>query len=175
MVLSKVDVSCGCTGTIVSAHQIQRGDSGTLLITFNSKNFSGPVHKTVTINSNAKDSPQQTIEFTADVVDEVLLTPNQFWFKDAEVGKPSSVTLTVKNNSKQELVFKSFRTSLEGFVLQLPEQPLKPGAEGKITAEFTPRKAAAYIGDAVFVTTSNTRQPEIYIGIFGNAKEFKFE
>jgi hypothetical protein len=175
LILYRVDVSCGCTGTIVSARQIPSGPTGTLLITFNSKNFSGPVHKSVTINSNSKDTPQQIIEFTADVLDELVFTPTQFWFKDAEVGKLTAITMTLKNNGTRDLVLKSFRSTLEGFVLRLPEKPVKPGAQVEIVAEFTPKKAAPYIGDAVYISTSNPHQPEVYLGIFGNAKEFKFE
>jgi hypothetical protein len=175
LVLSRVDVSCGCTGTIVSAHQIPSETTGTLLITFNSKNFSGPVHKSVTINSNSKDTPQQIVEFTADVIDELVFTPNQFWFKDAEVGKLTAMKMTLKNNGTQDLALKSFRTTLEGFVLHLPAKPVKPGAQVEIVAEFTPGKAFPYIGEAVYISTSNPHQPEVYLGIFGNAKEFKFE
>jgi hypothetical protein len=175
LVLDRVDVSCGCTGTIMSAKRIPGGTSGTLLITFNSKNFSGRVHKTVMIHSNALDKPEQVVEFTAEVINEILLTPSQFWFKDAEVGRLNKVVLTVKNNSTGELFLKSFRTALDGFTLRLPEAPLKPGAEIQMTAEYTPKKALPFLAEGVFVLTSNTHQPEIYIPIYGNVKEFKFQ
>jgi hypothetical protein len=45
----------------------------------------------------------------------------------------------------------------------------------KIVAEFTPTNAMPVISDAVFLLTSNPRQAEIYVPVFGNAKEFKFE
>ena len=48
LVLGNVEVSCGCTGTVVSNKELLPGDTTSLLITFNSKNFNGPVHKTVT-------------------------------------------------------------------------------------------------------------------------------
>jgi len=175
LVLDKVDVSCGCTGTIISAKRIPAGGSGSLLITFNSKNFSGTIHKTVTIHSNSSDEPSQVVEFTAEVVNEIVVTPSQFWFKDAEVGRLNKVILTIKNNSSEELVLKSFRTALEGFVLHLPDAPLKPGVEAEVTAEFTPKKALPFLAEGVFVTTSNSHQPEIYIPIYGNSKEFKFQ
>jgi len=72
-------------------HRLQQGnpagETGTLAITFNSRNFSGTVHKTVTVNSNAANEPRVVIEFTAKVIDEILLTPAHFWFKDAEVNR----------------------------------------------------------------------------------------
>jgi hypothetical protein len=171
----RVDASCGCTGTMVSSRQIPAGTAGTLRISFNSKNFSGPVHKTVNISSSAANAPEMVVEFTADVIDEVIITPQQFWIKDGEVGRTSRLTVKVKNNGASPLTFRSFRTALEGFVVKLPASPLAPGNEGEIVAEFTPKKAIPFLAEGVFLVTTNPHQPEIYLPIYGNAKEFKFE
>jgi len=171
----RVDATCGCTGTVVSSRSIPAGSTGSLRITFNSKNFSGQVHKSVTISSNASNAPQMLVEFTADIVDEILLTPQQFWIKDGEVGRTTRLTVKVRNNGSNSLTLRSFRTTLEGFVLKLPDAALAPGSEREIVAEFTPKKAAPFLAEGVFLTTSNAHQPEIYIPIYGNTKEFKFE
>ena len=44
-----------------------------------------------------------------------------------------------------------------------------------LTAEFTPKKAEPVLSNGVFITTSSKMQSEIYVYIFGNVKEFKFE
>ncbi len=173
--VQRVDASCGCTGTVVSSRSIPAGAKGTLRVTFNSKNFSGQVHKSITITSNAANAPQLVVEFTADIIDEVLLTPQQFWIKDGEVGRTTRLTLKVKNNGTSPLILRSFRTTLEGFVLKLPASALAPGTEQEVIAEFTPKKAIPFLAEGVFVATSNSHQPEIYIPIYGNTKEFKFE
>jgi hypothetical protein len=170
-----VDASCGCTGTVVSAHEIPAGGTGKLQISFNSKNFSGPVHKTVSIKSNSSKDPELVVEFTAEVVNEILFTPQQFWIKDGVVGQTLRLTVKVKNNGTSALRLRSFRTTLEGFVLKLPDSAVAPGDEKEIAAEFTPRKAVPFLSEGVFVTTSNSHQPEIYLPIYGNTKEFKFE
>ena len=171
----RVEASCGCTGTMISTRDIPPGTQGTLRISFNSKNFSGPVHKTVMINSDAADTPDLVVEFSAEVIDEVLLTPQQFWIKDGEVGRTSRLVLKVNNHGAAPLLLRSFRTTLEGFVLKLPGSPLAPGSEGEIVAEFTPKKAVPFLAEGVFVTTTNPHQGEIYIPIYGSVKEFKFE
>jgi hypothetical protein len=173
--VERVDASCGCTGTVVSAHEIPAGGTGKLQISFNSKNFSGPVHKTISIKSNSSTNPELVVEFTAEVINEVLFTPQQFWIKDGVVGQTRRLTIKVKNNGASPLRFRSFRTSLEGFVLKLPDSAVAPGEEKEITAEFTPQKAVPFLSEGVFVTTSNPHQPEIYLPIYGNTKEFKFE
>jgi subtilase family serine protease len=120
------------------------------------------------------DSPL-LIEFTATVIDEIAITPQQFWFKDAEVGKKSRIVLSVNNNGKEPLRLTGWRTQLEGFVLTLPSGSIDPGKSAEIVAEFTPAKPAPIISDAVFLNTSNQRQPEVYLPVYGNAREFKFE
>jgi Protein of unknown function (DUF1573) len=173
--IRRVDASCGCTGTMISSQQIPAGTEGTLRISFNSKNFSGPVHKTVTISSDASNTPELVVEFTADIIDEVVFTPQQFWIKDGEVGRTTRLAVKVKNNGASPLTFRSFRTALEGFVLKLPASPLEPGSEVEVGAEFTPKKAVPFLAEGVFLTTTNPHQPEIYLPIYGNVKEFKFE
>ena len=175
LVLGNVEVSCGCTGTVVAKDHIPPGDSGTLLIKFNSRNFTGPIHKTVVVNSNAKAEARTIIEFSGTVIDEIILQPQNFWFKDAEVGRTDSIVMTIKNNGHDELRLKSSRARLEGFSLRIPTEPLKPGETGTIVAVFTPGKEMPVIAESVFIETTNPRQPTLTVPIYGNVKVFKFE
>ena len=174
LTLGRVEVSCGCTGSVVSNGSIAAGDTGSILITFNSKNFSGPVHKSVTIHSNA-GTETTLLEFTAKVVDEILMTPPQFFFQDAEVRRKSVVTMSVTNNGSTPLSFKSFRTQLKGLALVFPSAPIAPGASGTIRAEFTPESAGGILTDGIIVATTNEHQPEVYIQVFGAVQESKFK
>jgi hypothetical protein len=173
--LGSVDVSCGCTGTVVSSDRIPPGGSGSLRITFHSQNFSGPVHKSVTVHSNAEGAPETVIEFTAQVIDEIGLTPQSLLFKNADVKRLNVVTISVSNNGATPLTLTGYRTQMKGLVLKLPREPIPPGGTAEIRAEFTPEAAVSLISEGVFLTTSNERRPEIYIQIFGNAREFSFE
>ena len=175
LVIESVTASCGCTGAMVSSPRLAPGESGTLSITFNSKNFTGDVHKTVTLHSNSSGNRVQVVEFSAKVVDEIAYAPLQFWFKDAEVGKVSRSTVRLRNKAESPLTLKGCRLTTEGFSLKLPADPLPPGSEVELVMEFTPAKAVSFIAEGVFIQTSNTHQPEIYIPVYGSSKEFKFE
>jgi hypothetical protein len=175
LVISRVDASCGCTGAMLSDQRIAPGDAGTLMITFNSKNFSGPIHKTVTIHSNTFEGTTTVVEFTANVVEEVSLDPTALWFRDAQVGVTSTATLLVKNQGKVPLKLTALKTQLEGFTLTLPDAPIAPGASARLVAEYKPKTARPVLSDGVFITTSSTAQPQLYVQIYGNVKEFKFE
>ena len=172
--LGEVEVSCGCTGTLVAEKTVPPGKTTVLRITFNSKNFSGSVLKTVTVNSNAANMAHQRIEFTANIIDEILMSPQHIWFKDAEVGRTVKQTIKVTNQSDEPLKLLGSRSQLAGFTLSVPSTPIEPGKSVDIVAEFTAQTAIPIISDGMFITTNNPRQPEIYVPIFGNAKEFKF-
>lgn len=173
--LAEIEASCGCTGTAPSQRSIPPGQSAVISISFNSRNFTGKVHKTVTVHSNATNEPRVVIEFTALVIDEILLTPGHYWFKDAEVGRKSAQVLTIKNNGKESLKITGWRCQLAGLKIAVPADPIEPGSTAEVTAEFIPEKVNAILSEGMFLTTSNARQPELFIPIYGNVKEFKFQ
>ncbi len=173
--LGKVEASCGCTGTLLSSDHLQPGETGTLLIKFNSKNFTGPVRKTVTVNSNAADSPRTRITFTASVIEEITLSEPRFMFRNAEVGLRNTASITVTNNAKEKLELTGYKTDLPGFSLKLPVGPIEPGQSVDLVAEYKPEKAIRSLSKALSIETSSKRQPELSVYIFGNVKEWKFE
>jgi len=173
LILGTIEASCGCTAAMVSDTRIPPGKTESLLIKFNSKNFTGPVHKTVTVNSNAAESPRTVIEFVANVIDEIGLTPQNFWFKDAQVGKSNAITIVLKNGGKDTLRVTSFRTSVPAFSLNIPSGPIAPGKTFEVVATFTPSAPIPIITDQVFLETTNPRQPTVAIPIYGNAKPQK--
>lgn len=175
LVISRVDASCGCTGTLMSDQRIPPGGTGSLRISFNSRNFSGPVHKTVSVHSNTFDGKVAVIEFTANVVEEIVLEPPTFWFRDARVGTVSTSTIQIRNQSRTVLKLTGVKTQLEGFTVRLPSEAIEPGKSAQIVAEYKPAAARQILSDGVFITTSSASQPQLYVQIYGNVKEFKFE
>ncbi|RPH36721.1 DUF1573 domain-containing protein [bacterium] len=170
LLISRVDVSCGCTGTMVSNDHIAPGDTGGLLITFNSKNFRGAVHKTVTVNSNDPSQPQALIQFEGTVVEDVVVTPEYLWFQDAEVGVKNTRMLTIKNDGKEGLLLRTFSSQLPGLSLALPAEPIRPGTSVQLPVVYTPAAANPVLAERMTITTSDPHQPEIVVAVYGNAK-----
>jgi hypothetical protein len=175
LVISRVDASCGCTGTMISDQRIAPGATGNLMLTFNSKNFQGPIHKTVTVHSNTVEGTTTVIEFVGNVVEEVSLEPTALWFRDAQVGVVSSATVLVKNQGKTPLKLTAVKTQLEGLTVRLPKEPIEPGTSFRLVAEYKPSAARPVLSDGVFITTTSNAQPQLYLQIYGNVKDFKFE
>lgn len=172
--LGKVDVSCGCTGTVVTNGSIPPGKTGEVLITFNSTNFTGKIHKTVTVNSNAPAGPT-VVEFEGNVIQEIAVEPQQFWFKDAEVGRVNSSKITLTNNSAEPVTLTSYQSSCHGFSLALPKEPIKPGSSVELIATLKAEAASQVLNESVSIKTTNKNEPDVYVRIFGSVKEFKFQ
>jgi hypothetical protein len=172
--IEKVDASCGCTGTVVSTGKVKPGGTGEILVTFNSKNFTGKVHKSVTIVSNDPANKNQKVEFTAFVIQEVSVSETRFLFKDVIVGQKQTSKVTLTNNSKTQLNLKGYETNLPGLKLKHPSS-VKPGESVELVAEFTPSAAQRSLSNNVSLQTSNPNKPEILFYVFGSVKEWKFE
>jgi hypothetical protein len=175
LVLGAIDASCGCTGTAAAAKNVRPGGSTTILLRFNSRSFEGPIHKSITINSNAADHPQLQVEFTAVVVVEFAVDPAQFWFRNADVGRRNSSAVAVTNNGSEPVEFTDCQTRLKGLDVEFPKVPLAPGQTDSIRAVFIPESAASVIIEDIRIATTSSRQKELVIPVFGNAREFKFE
>lgn len=173
--LGKVDVSCGCTGAIASSATIAPGKTGEVGITFNSTNFTGQVTKAVTINSNAVNEPAARFEFTANVIQELAINPQQFWFKDAEVGRVATATISITNNSSEAVTLSSYNSGLQGLTLRLPKDPIAPGKSAEVIAELKAKTAVQVLNDGVSIQTTSKNEPNVYVRIFGSVKEFKFQ
>ena len=173
--LGKIDVSCGCTGTVATQKSISPGKTGEVLITFNSANFSGKIHKTVTINSNAAGAAQTMIEFEGNVIQEIAVNPPQFWFQNAEVGRSSWSKITITNNSKQPITLTNYETECQGFSVALPKGPIKPGESVELNAELNAKAATQVLNNSVTIKTSSKNEPDLFVRIFGSVKEFKFQ
>lgn len=173
--LGNVEVSCGCTGAVTSSKSVAPGKTATVKITFNSKNFSGQVHKTVTILSNAPGQERTVVEFTADIREEVTVNPPQFLFMNAEATQVATASISIRNNGTTPLVIKGYRTALEGLTVKLPPGPIPPGEAAGITAEFRPKAPKPVVTDLVVFETSSAAQPEVLVYVYGSVREFKFQ
>jgi hypothetical protein len=173
--LGRIDVSCGCTGTVGANTTIAPKKTGEVVITFNSTNFSGKIHKTVTINSNAENAPQTMIEFEGNVVQEIAVSPAQFWFRDAEVNRPTTSKITLTNNSAEPVSLTGFTSNLDGLQITLPSAAIKPGESVELVAELKAKVSTQVLNERVAIKTTSKNEPEVQVLIFGAVKEFKFQ
>jgi len=168
LIVSHVNVSCGCTGTLLSSDHIPPGGSGSLKITFNSKNFSGHVDKSLTILSNAAKDSILVIHFDAQVVQQLTHDPEYLLFDRAVVGNREIRKVKIANEGVYPVVFLRFSTEVPGLAIVLPADTLKQGSSIEIPVEFTPQKASEVLDGKLDIETDNPLQRHVLINIYGS-------
>jgi len=94
--ISDVISSCGCTVVQPSPKELPPGGVGRLSVTFKSGNFSGPVHKTVTVRSNDPTAPSLVLGVNANVRTLFKLEPKVVALGEIERGKVGVQELVIK-------------------------------------------------------------------------------
>ncbi|HUU70531.1 MAG TPA: DUF1573 domain-containing protein [Planctomycetota bacterium] len=102
--IERVHANCGCTAALVSQDSLEPGEAGELKVTFNSQDFAGEVHKSVTVTSNDPERKDVILQIKANVIADLVCTPLALNFR--EVGTA---------NAPSELVVKAFSPSGKKF------------------------------------------------------------
>lgn len=72
-----IHAACGCVNTRVEPKDtFAPGESGKVVFEFDSSLFVGPLVRTITVDTNARNPSTQTLTFSADIVPEMILRPN---------------------------------------------------------------------------------------------------
>lgn len=66
--IKDIKTSCGCTAALASADNLTPGQEGTIKVELDTKNRSGKMSRTITINSNDPKDPAKILTIYADVI-----------------------------------------------------------------------------------------------------------
>ncbi len=194
MKLVEIKPGCGCTKTDPDKMEVQPGDVSTMGVKLNvSPSQNGPITKSITIRwmdlaayearEAARKSGQavpanlDTTEkvaylfLKADIQRAIALSPSiYFSFQNLEIGQKSNATVTISNNSDQEVTFSDFKAD-NGLVLSKSGKvTLKPGESFDLTATLVPSMKGQYSGLAQ-CKTSHPEHPTVEIRAYGFVKE----
>jgi hypothetical protein len=152
----KVRPSCGCTTAGDHDKIVDPGKSGKIPIKVGTTNFSGPITKTVTVNTNCDGADSSiTLQIKGDVWQVVQVTPNNASFgrvtsDDAKAGK-SIRKLTIANNSDKKGEFKVASSSSPNFQGELKE--LEPGKKFELTVTLAGNLASGMTSGTIEIST----------------------
>jgi hypothetical protein len=68
LIIKDIKTSCGCTAALLSVDNLAPGQEGTLKVELDTKNRSGKMSRTVTINSNDPKEPSKILTIYADII-----------------------------------------------------------------------------------------------------------
>jgi hypothetical protein len=165
--LSNVQPSCGCTTAGEWSHKVEPGQSGTIPIQFNSGNFSGEIHKTVTVTSNDKTQPQIALQIKGSIWKPIEVTP-QFAVLNVLAESPSNAPAKVKilNNTDTPLTLSPPETSNHSFKVEL--NTLKAGKEFELLVSTVPPLTGTTMQGNISLRTSSSNMPVISVTAWAN-------
>jgi hypothetical protein len=151
--ISNVKAQCGCTATFMTEKNIGPNDSGQLSIIFDTQSQLGKVSKQVYISSNDAETPKLTIQFSANVIEILKLSPPTILFDNCMVDSTYIKTIIISNPSKTRAIkILSTDIKFENLKITLMKNSIMPGEEVQLQAEYVAKKAGTYNGFIQFET-----------------------
>lgn len=136
----KASPSCGCTAAPLDKTILAPGDSTYLEVSFNAKNYSGPVTKTVYLQSNDPQNPYFDLLFTANVgtaIPNLSVTPPEVTFDTLREIPNSPTKLEIKNINTDNKIGLEVIYAPKPFVdYKLTKKALKPGQAGEVSVRL---------------------------------------
>lgn len=161
--ISSVRAQCGCTATELKHGFVAPGDSTTVLITFNSNGYpNGKVVKHVYVTSNDSTNANATLEFTANVIIPLMVTPAYFNFNQAKIDSTYEKSLTVTNNSKVPINIDSLSVQANYMTVKLGKRHLAPGESTQLEAVLHPTTSGSFEG-VVQMSTDHPAQRKVEV------------
>ncbi len=160
--ISNVAPGCHCTTAGDWTHHIEPGQTGRIPIQFDSTSFRGQVNKTITVTSNDKLAPRQTISLEGTIWKIIDVVPQFAYITVMPEARTNATCIVHIYNQSDEMVTLSDPISANGsFKAEL--KILKPGKEFEVTVTAVPPLAPGNTGGTITLKTSFTNVPVISI------------
>lgn len=172
LLISKMKPACGCTTAPLKKSELKPGESTDVEITFNVASNSGPVKKTIAIETNDPKNSSINYLLEANVVRPITLLPSSYMnFSPMQVGMEGQAKVTVKNTSNEKITIMDPQTEPKDMKVNLTgKKVLKPGESYDLTVKVTPKKAGP-LNTKVSFKTNSPDAPIIEIFGYGRVAE----
>lgn len=167
LTINGISPSCGCTAVTTSAFTILPGQQGQIKTTFDTANFFGNYHKTVTVTTNDPKSPSSVLNIEGTIVQEMEIIPESINLGQVKADKLQTSQIILTNKGKKLLNLTSITTSPQ-IIAQAEKNLLRTGESGIITVTVNPRSGDKLVNGFVSIKTDNPVRPEIKVSIYGS-------
>ncbi|MCX6873688.1 MAG: DUF1573 domain-containing protein [Verrucomicrobia bacterium] len=160
--VTDVRPACGCTTTGAWSKSVEPGQRGTIPIQFNSGNFSGAIHKTITVTCNTPAHPQTILNLKATVWKSIDVNPTAAYFTP-QAGAQTVETKVVRivNNTEEPLEVSPPECTNKAFTAEL--KTLTEGKEFELRISASPPFGPGTIQGSITLKTSSKNLPVITI------------
>ncbi|MCP5523349.1 MAG: DUF1573 domain-containing protein [Verrucomicrobiales bacterium] len=168
--IRSVQTSCGCTTAADYERSIAPGARGRIPVILRTTGFTGPLHKTITVNSTAVREPTVVLQLTGEAWVPVAVSPPYLYFPQVTGGAPAAArTARITSNVESPLHILSTQVEPDSF-----KAVLRTVEEGKVfELEVTPVgefKPGATQG-LVRLETNQKDSPELQVKLYLNVLE----
>ena len=168
LTIGQVSTSCGCTVAEVSSRSISPGKSSTIKASFDSKNFSGRISKTIYVHTNDPKTPIYNLTIKGNLFEQIEITPKQLNLGEIKVGTRKEIAIRIENKGTQPLTVISAKTAMPQVAAKILKKKLKTGESGTISVAVTPRAGDRFLAGYLTIVTSNPEKPEITIPVYAS-------
>jgi len=167
--------SCGCT--VASFDRLVKpGQTGKITAVVDTKNFSGPITKTVSVISNDPENPQLALTIKAIVKPYVEVAPQEFVRFSAIKGDTSSQDLILFSAEKdfQPTVGESAQPYVKAQIAPAGDKEKiegKAGAQFKLHVTLEPTAPVGVLNAPIHVKTGIAKQPDLEVRVSGIVRD----
>ena len=112
--IAEVKAACGCTAALATENTVEPGKTGEIKVTFNSQDFNGEVHKSLTVFSNDPEHKETVLQIKANVLADVACSKMRLEFGDlSDPNMPKQQDLKVFSPSNKKFKVTSAAPSAE--------------------------------------------------------------
>ena len=166
--LTRVQPSCGCTTAGEFSKKVEPGQAGSIPIQFNSGNFNGPVFKTITVSSNAKNQPTTVLQLRGTIWKPIEMVPAYSVLTIPPDAPGASTTVRITNNLEEPLVLLEPHSSNPAFSAELKTNT--PGRGFELTISGKRPLNTGTMNGQITVKTLSTNTPVITIPFWANVQ-----
>jgi hypothetical protein len=175
LVISDARPSCGCTVASFD-RTIKPGQTGKITASVDTKNFSGPITKTVSVVSNDPESPQLALTIKAVVKPYVEVAPQEFVRFSAIRGDTASQDLILYSGEPDfhPTVAESAQPYVQAQISPAADKEKlegKAGAQYKLHVSLEANAPVGVLNAPVHVKTGVAKQPDLEIRVSGIVRD----
>lgn len=171
LVVSEVRPGCGCTAAPLEKSTLKPGETTFINVSLNVGTNTGQLVKSVFINSNATNSPNQTLYLKAFIQRPIQAEPTYIAIQQMFVNKEATGSTKLKNTMKTPITITAVTADNGASTGLKTPYILQPGAEVELLIKVTPRQeqVGAYYSH-VAIQTNHPDAPTIDISVYGTIK-----
>jgi hypothetical protein len=161
LIISNVQPSCGCTTAGEWTRQVEPGKFGSIPVQFNSVNFNGAVHKTVSVASNDRSQPIVALQVNGTVWKPIEILPQYVVLNVPPDSQTASNVVRVINNTDVPMVVSDLQSLSKFFTATLKTNAA--GKEYHIVVSTVPPLPSGNNQGQITLKTSSTNFPLVTI------------